>query len=161
MLSDFIIFRIYLSIAIFILLPVCYLLTIELLDQIKYYYLIFNNFRVENKDIINLNDVTFLFNYFFTREQFFQCIKLYSMIGVIDKECDFLLGLCYYNLSFLYIARYYYVEALKFGEKDNIKVLQNLALACNDLKDRNMMFEVCSKIRSIDPANSILLKLTS
>lgn len=161
MLSNFIIFRIYLSVAILILFPVCYFLTIELLDQIIYYYLVWKNFRGEKKQIIDLSDVTFLFNYFFTREQFFQCIKLFHMINVIEKESSFLLGLCYYNLSCLFIARYYYIKALRFDEKDNIRVLQNLALVCRDLKDKSMMLEVCSKIRSIDPENSVLLKLMS
>lgn len=157
MLSNFIIFRIYLCIAIIMLLPVCYFLSIELLDHMTFYSIMLQKFRVRKKHVVSLNEITFIVNYFFKREQWLHCITFFQFTKSVDKRSIHLLGQCYYNLSYLFIARYYYIQALQFD--NSIKLLQSLALVCRDLKDEKMMIDTCNKISKIDPENSVVALL--
>jgi len=159
MFSNFIIFRVYLCIAIIILIPICYFVTIELLDQIIYYFIFLNSYFFVDRIGKNFNKTSFLVNYFFKRQQWFKCIimlKFYSYYK--NNNVNKSLGICFHYLSYYSIARYYYIKALEFD--NSLEVLQNLALVYRDLKDDRMMFEICSQIHDIDPNNDILLELS-
>jgi tetratricopeptide (TPR) repeat protein len=159
MLSNFIIFRIYLCIAITVLLPICYFITIELVNQILYYLIYLKAYVFMQVDNVNEYDINFLVNYFLTRKQWFKCITMLQFSNYYNIISTYkLLGMCFHKLSYYTIARYYYVKALK--NENDIIVLQNLGLVCRDLKDYKMMREICDKIRSIDSDNSVLLELS-
>ena len=159
MLSNFIIFRIYLLFAIIILSPICYFITLELFNQILYYVIIFKNKRIVQQKFAIFEDVHFLVNYLLKRQQWFKCIvmlQFYEFYNGYDNNK--LLAICFHNLSYNSIARYYYLKAL--NKENSLELLQNLALVCRDLKDDKMFNDVINKIKIIDPDNDILLKLT-
>nr|YP_010865371.1 hypothetical protein QQR83_pgp003 [Campylaephora boydenii]WGT74145.1 hypothetical protein [Campylaephora boydenii] len=152
-------FRLYLLLAITVLLSICYFITLELFNQIIYSYIFLKDVCIIKQKNVIFNDIYFLVNYFMKRRQWFKCILMLQFYEYYKNyNSNRFLGICFHNLSYQYIARYYYINSLKY--ESSLEVLENLALICIDLKDDIMFNELCCKISEIDPENKILMKLS-
>jgi len=157
MLSNFIIFRIYLLFAIIILLPICYFVTVELFNQIIYYLIVFKNVSGMQEERAIADDLYFLINYLAKRQQWFKCILMLQFYSTYKNyNTDKLLGMCFHNLSYPFLARYCYIKYLE--TETDLEVLKNLKAICKDLKDDRMLSEICSKIKEIDLSNNASLQ---
>lgn len=160
MYNNFIVFRIYLLIAILILLPICFFVSVELIKKIVYFVLFIRslyNFKLKKN---SLNDAKLLFNYYLKTQQWLKSILVLEFYKLyFNCSIDSLLGICYQKLSYYNIACYYYNQSLNYDE--NIIVLQNLVLIYRELKNDEMLKKTYAKIKKIDPNNKFLLNLKS
>lgn len=158
MLNNFFIFRIYLCIAISILLPICYFITIELVNQFLYLMIFIKaSYTVQEKKK-NVEDINFLVNYLLAKKQWFQCL---TMLKFYDNYNDFnsdkLLGMCFHQLSYYNLARYYYIKVLQ--DENDIYLLEKVIMICKELKDHKMMIQIAERLRKLDPNNTVVLQL--
>ena len=150
--NNFTIFRVYLIIAIIILLPACFFITIELFNFINYWFIIKFSINNDNRNIF------FLCRYYLKKQKWFTCIlMLESFQELSSLGCHNLLGICYHKISYNYIAEYYYSKALN-NDLNNITILQNLAYIYKNLGYTDKFQDVCSKIVSLDPNNEFIVK---
>nr|YP_009295220.1 hypothetical chloroplast RF37 [Dasya binghamiae]AOH77232.1 hypothetical chloroplast RF37 [Dasya binghamiae] len=126
MYTQLVLFYVYMFICLLFLVPLSYLISIELFYIFYSIILCYTNYEV-NK----LNQGKFLsfFNLYTKRKQWFLCI---SMLEFIYHQQFFIpvitckyLAYCYKNLDYLKLAEYYYLQALSYAPS-NIYILQNL-----------------------------------
>ena len=159
MLGNFIVFRLYLVIAICVLLPICYFITLELFNQVLYYLIFFKDVKIMRQNNLIIDDIYFLVNYFVQRRQWFKCLLMLQFYEYYKSyNSNKLLGIYFHNLSYNYIARYYYLKSLK--HETDLELLQNLAYICRDLNDSKMLAEICCKINDIDSNNDLLMEFS-
>ena len=154
MYNNLLIFRIYLLLSITILVPICYFISIDLIQKIKVYFLLKPSMKTLKLEQVSNNNVLLLFKNYIKQKQWLQCIlmlefyKLYAHYRV-----DNLLGICYQKLYFYPIARYYYIFALN-DDYNNLSILKNLLFVCKALEDYVMVDQIDNKIRKFYQANS-------
>nr|YP_009297064.1 hypothetical protein Ceram_131 [Ceramium japonicum]AOM66407.1 hypothetical protein Ceram_131 [Ceramium japonicum] len=151
-------FRIYLLIAITILLPICYFITRELVSQVIYCFVLLKNLFFMPQNNHYVDDMNCLVRYCILGKQWFKCIIILHFYHYYHNvNNNKLLGICFHELSYIKIALYYYVRALQ--NENDIELLQKLLLVYRDLKDDVRMSQICDKIRQIDPNHKILFEL--
>nr|QCI05955.1 hypothetical protein [Delesseria sanguinea] len=130
--NNLVLFYLYIVITLFFLVPLCYLISIQLFRIIyctifNYfnYDLFFSNFNIED----NSKYVKF-FNFYLQEKQWFLCISMLEL-AYEKRACDNIillnnLAYCYKNLNFWQITEYYYLKAL-FYSPSNLSILNNLS----------------------------------
>jgi len=147
MYNNLLIFRIYLLLSITILLPICYFITLDLIQKITIYFLLMPRIKTLNLGQISNNNVLLIFKYYIKQEHWLKCVLMLEFYKLYtDYKVDNLLGICYQKLHFYRIARYYYMFALNY-DCNNLSILQNLLFVCKALKDHVMLDKIDNQIR--------------
>jgi len=126
--NNALVFYLYIIVTLLFLLPLFYFITNELLQMITslYFYKTKQNlFQIGTKEFI------YIFNLYMKRNEWFICISmlenLYKNQKLIHLRIILIyLAFCYEKLSYLNIAKYYYLQVLLY-EPSNIYVLNKLA----------------------------------
>ena len=152
MYNNLLIFRIYLLLSITILLPICYFITIDLIQKVTTYFLLTFSMKNPNLDQVSNNNMLLLFKNYIKQKQWLKCILMLEFYKLYtDHKVDNLLGICYQKLCFYQIARYYYIFALDY-DCNNLTILQNLLFVCKSLKDHVMIDKINNQIDILNQA---------
>jgi len=147
MCNNLLIFRIYLLLSITILLPICYFITIDLIQKITVFFVLTFSIKTLNVDQVSNNNVLLLFKHYIKQKQWLKCILMLEFYKLYTNyRVNNLLGICYQKLYFYRIARYYYIFALN-DDPNNLTVLENLLFVCKALKDHTMIDKIGNQIR--------------
>ena len=76
MYSNLLIFRIYLLLSIIILVPICYFITIDLIQKIKIYFLLKFSMKTLNLEQVSNNNMLLLFKNYIKQKQWLKCILM-------------------------------------------------------------------------------------
>ena len=151
-------FRIYLLIAILLLLPICFFITLQLIYFFRYYFSLFSVTMNQISNRTNINDILILFTYYLKKQEWLTCILMIELYQELnDLSSNNLLGICYQKISYNNIAKYYYLKAL-YNDCNNIIILQNLAIIYKKLDEKQEFNNICNKIVSIDSSNKFVIK---
>lgn len=150
MYNNLFIFRIYLLLSIIILCPICYFITLDLIQKTTTYSLL--TFSVKNikLDELSNNNVLILFKSYIKQKKWLTCIlmlEFYRMYS--DYRVNNLMGICYQKLCFYQVARHYYILALN-DDPNNLSILQNLLSVCKVLKDNIMINQLFDQIDAVN-----------
>lgn len=132
MITNILLFRIYIIFALFFLLPFSFLISVELFHFIKWSFIgLYFNFRHFTKNFeLNSNNSTLLFEFYYKRKKWFLSVcllELSCIIEIIDKTLLFsFLAYLYEQISYLNIAEYYYLKA-NLHSPYNTDILSSLA----------------------------------
>lgn len=150
MYNNLLIFRIYLLLSIIILIPICYFITIDLIQKITIYLLLKSSMKALNLEQVPNNNMLLLFKNYIKQKCWLKCILMLEFYKLYtDYRVDNLLGICYQKLHFYPIARYYYICALN-DDCNNLIILQNLLFICKALKDYRMVDQIDNQIRGFN-----------
>lgn len=151
-------FRIYLTIAIIFLFPLCSFITLELSRFLVYYYLRFIKFSKSSHDLLKVDDVFILFKYYLKKKEWFSCIIMLEFFQELQNiNYSNSLGICYQKISLNSIARYYYLQALEHDSM-NLIVLHNLASVYDKIGNKEKAIRIYKKIISINSNDKVATK---
>ena len=135
--------------SIIILVPICYFITIDLIQKIKVYLLLKFSIKTLNLEQVSNNNMLLLFKNYIKQKQWLKCILMLEFYKLYTNyRVDNLLGICYQKLYFYPIARYYYIFALN-DDSSNLSILKNLSFVCKALKDDLMVGQIDNQIRRL------------
>jgi len=156
--NNIIIFRLYLVIAIAFLMPICLIITNELIEFISCFIIIRQYVKNINFLELHSDKILILFQYYLKKQKWLTCILMLESFKQISiNESSNLLGICYQKINCNIIAEYYYLEASHYYP-NNIKILQNLVNIYNMLDKTNELNSLCNIILQLDSNNKIAKK---
>nr|ARW63629.1 hypothetical protein [Chondria sp. (in: red algae)] len=125
--NDIFLFRLYIIIALFFLVPLSLMITWQIYYLLRRYILIYsllNMFTKNKKFLPSYENYNSLFDIFLDDRKFFLCISFVEfLIHTSSSNINLmyiLLAYCYQKSSFLYIAEYYYLKALDIEPQSKI-----------------------------------------
>nr|QCI04061.1 hypothetical protein [Antithamnionella ternifolia] len=155
--ENILIFRLYLVIAILFLIPICFIITKELINSILYLIVVKRIKRISIQQTNN-TDIVRLLQYYLKRQKWLTCILMLESYKTTDRINYFnLLGICYQKVACYIVAEYYYLKATKH-DSTNITILQNLATIYKLLYKEYELKKICDVILSLDSNNSLAKK---
>nr|ARW68200.1 hypothetical protein [Chondria sp. (in: red algae)] len=156
MFTDVFLFRSYIVIALSVLIPLSFIITLQIYYLLRRYILIdfLLHRRMANKKFTFIyDDYNKLFNLFLDHQKFFLCISSVELcadtFNINTNSLYILLAYCYQKSYFLYIAEYYYLKALDISPNSQI-ILQGLAKIYSDLGKYDKLNSINSQIETIN-----------
>nr|YP_009397132.1 hypothetical protein [Thuretia quercifolia]ARW66318.1 hypothetical protein [Thuretia quercifolia] len=122
-------FYIYIFVTLVFLIPLCYLITIDLF---RIFYFFPDRSCIDYSSFSNLNEYQLKqkINYYLSRKQLFVCISMLEFFYESNIFTNFIiftyLGYFYESLSYFQIAEYYYLNLLSYSQSD-LLILNKLA----------------------------------
>nr|QCI04541.1 hypothetical protein [Apoglossum ruscifolium] len=156
--SNLFLFYIYVIIALCFLIPLSYIISLELFNLIVSLIFIYLNYSVVYNNLINSNKLKYykLIDFYVNRRQLFLCISIleFSLIqGYFDNIFIYsYLAYCYKSLFYFQIAEYYYLKAL-FYSPSNVVILNNLFELYNMSEQSNKANEIYDRILLLNKNN--------
>nr|YP_009541656.1 hypothetical protein [Synarthrophyton chejuense]AYR05665.1 hypothetical protein [Synarthrophyton chejuense] len=148
---------IYCIILLFILLPICVIITLQLIQIINLDYKHNQLKRKENLGYLALDDILFLVSIFIKKKLWFSSIKILEKQLRKDLEINYryfnLIGFSYYGMKQYEMAKIYYSKALDC-KPDYLIALKNLAKVSELTNDLSGALFAYSSILSYDPLNT-------
>lgn len=159
--NDILLFRSYILIVLFFLVPISLIVTLQIYFVLKSYILIYflsNSFVRDQKVILHHESYNELFRLLLYNHRFSCCISSVELlIHIINSDMDIfyaLLAYCYQKSYFFYIAEYYYLKALNLSP-DNEAILSNLSIIYLTLDDNDKLKSINNKLKMINSVDSI------
>nr|YP_009332828.1 hypothetical chloroplast RF37 [Membranoptera tenuis]AKL79084.1 hypothetical chloroplast RF37 [Membranoptera tenuis] len=130
--NNLVLFYLYIVMTLFFLVPLCYLISIQLFHII--YCIIFSylNYNLYFSNFQTKNSIKYkqFFNFYIKEKQWFLCICMLEL-AYEKKICSNIilfnnLAYCYKGLDCWQITEYYYLKAL-FDSPSNLSILNNLS----------------------------------
>nr|YP_010155934.1 putative chloroplast RF37 [Cumathamnion serrulatum]QQY85350.1 putative chloroplast RF37 [Cumathamnion serrulatum] len=130
--NNLVLFYLYIVITLLLLVPLCYLISIQLFKIIYstiFSYLNYNLYLL-NFNIVDSNKSIKFFNLYIQEKQWFLCISMLELVYEKEAHSNIILlsnlAYCYKSLNLWQIAEYYYLKAL-FYSPSNLSILNNLS----------------------------------
>lgn len=126
--NNVLLFYIYIIITLIFLVPLFYLISVELFQIL--YIIYFHINRQKNMKITD-NQINYIINLYIKRNQWFLCISMLESLYKNTIQYDYVtisiyLAYCYEKLNYMEIAKFYYLQVLSYSPS-NIKALSRLA----------------------------------
>nr|YP_009326608.1 hypothetical chloroplast RF37 [Membranoptera platyphylla]AMJ16865.1 hypothetical chloroplast RF37 [Membranoptera platyphylla] len=130
--NNLVLFYLYIVITLFFLVPLCYLISIQLFHIIYCTIFSYLNYNLYFSSFQTRDSAKYIqfFNFYIKEKQWFLCISMLEF-AYEKKICDNMilfnnLAYCYKSLDFWQITEYYYLKAL-FYSPSNLSILSNLS----------------------------------
>nr|YP_008144759.1 Ycf37 [Grateloupia taiwanensis]AGO19947.1 Ycf37 [Grateloupia taiwanensis] len=153
-------FQLYLVFIILFLIPLCYLVTNEIVKLLFENRLSKSLIPLGRSQKLTKEQVLSLAKIYIRKKQWLSCILMLEFYAKIDNsnlgEYYNSIGFCYQLIDFNLLAKDYYSQARAFSPS-NILFLKNLAKVywlCNNLQDSLSTYK---QILELDPQNKIAL----
>nr|YP_009488641.1 Ycf37 [Grateloupia filicina]AWD77363.1 Ycf37 [Grateloupia filicina] len=154
-------FQLYLVFIILFLIPICYLVTNEIVKFLFESRLFKFLIPLDRSRKLTKEQVLSLAKIYIRKKQWLSCILMLEFYSKIDNsnlgEYYNSIGFCYQLINLNILAKDYYDQA-RASSPSNILFLKNLAKAyglCNDLQASLSIYE---QILELDPQNKIALE---
>nr|YP_010986082.1 hypothetical protein NDC12_pgp136 [Polyopes affinis]WOL37000.1 hypothetical protein [Polyopes affinis] len=154
-------FKLYLLFIILFLMPICYVVIVEIFKLLTKNYL----FNVlislkKNKKLIK-DQVLSLASIYIKNKQWLFCLLMLEFYSKLDPlnigEYYNTIGFCYQVMNFNQLAKKYYIKALK-ASPSNVLFLKNLAKINYICKDFQAAIDLYNQILVLDSGNKVALE---
>nr|YP_009397344.1 hypothetical protein [Dasyclonium flaccidum]ARW66530.1 hypothetical protein [Dasyclonium flaccidum] len=155
--NSILLFRSYLLVFLCLLIPLFFLINVEVYQIIKKVYGFYLH-SYSSRNNLNLNSFNLWFEFYVISKQWLLCIsmiELFYLSDIIKSDLAFIsLAYCYRNINCLEIAEYYYLITLSYVPND-ISLLKNLASVYDQLGQYDKAINVYRDVIKLSKEESI------